>query len=86
KGILLFSNPASDSSRTNMTLRASNDDGKTWPVFYRLHAGPSAYSDLAVLADGRIACLYEAGAKSPYETISCSCFAADQWLNRFAKK
>ena len=34
-----------------------------------LHAGPSAYSDLAVLADGEIACLYEAGQAHPYESI-----------------
>jgi len=86
KGILLFSNPASDSSRTNMTLRASLDDGKTWPLVHRLHTGPSAYSDLAALADGRIACLYEAGAKSPYETISWRCLAADQWPDLFVKK
>ncbi|NLP12153.1 exo-alpha-sialidase [bacterium] len=86
KGILIFSNPASDSSRMSMTLRASNDDGKTWPVLHRLHAGPSAYSDLAVLADGRIACLYEAGVKSPYETISWHCLEADPWPNLFIKK
>ena len=33
----------------------------TWPVNRTLDAGPSAYSDLAVLPDGRIVCLYEAG-------------------------
>ena len=70
KGLLLFANPASDSSRVAMTIKASQDDGKTWTVFRVLHAGPSAYSDLAVLSDGRIACLFEAGSKKPYETIT----------------
>ena len=34
-----------------------------------LHAGPLAYSDLAVAADGTILCVYERGRKSPYEQI-----------------
>ena len=86
KGILIFSNPASDSSRTNMTLRASNDDGKTWPVACLLYAGPSAYSDLAVLADKRMSCLYECGVNSPYETISLSRLPVDPWPTLLVKK
>ena len=58
-GVILFSNPADRESRKNLTLRASHDDGSTWPSSMVLEAGPSAYSDLAVLPDGRIACLYE---------------------------
>ena len=68
-GILLFSNPASRSGRVNMTLRASEDDGQSWPHSLVLHSGPSAYSDLAKLSNGEIGCLYEAGEKSPYESI-----------------
>jgi hypothetical protein len=30
-----------------------------WPVNKTLDAGPSAYSDLAVLPDGTVLCLYE---------------------------
>jgi sialidase-1 len=66
---IFFSNPAHTTSRINMTVRASLDNGKTWPLSKQLHPGPSAYSCLAVLADGNIACLYEAGRKTPYETI-----------------
>lgn len=66
---ILFSNPASADGRVNMTVRASFDEGHTWSASRVLHAGPSAYSDLAVLADGRIACLYEAGHSQPYEWI-----------------
>jgi sialidase-1 len=67
--VILFSNPASGSKRANLTLRASFDEGQTWPIGRVLHSGPAAYSDLAVLANGQIACLYEAGATNPYEAI-----------------
>jgi hypothetical protein len=67
--VILFSNPASRDSRVRMTVRASLDEGRTWPLSRVLHAGPSAYSDLAVLPDGELACLYEAGEDSPYESI-----------------
>ena len=68
-GVLLFSNPASESKREKLTIRASFDDGSTWPAAFVVHAGTAAYSDLAVLPDGRIACLYEAGKKKSYESI-----------------
>src|SRR5690606_26249930 len=32
ESVLLFLNPASTSKRHNMTIRASYDEGKTWPV------------------------------------------------------
>ena len=69
KGLILFANPASASERINMTLRGSRDEGATWPGQVTLHAGPSAYSDLAVAPDGRIICLYEGGEQHPYEFL-----------------
>lgn len=69
RSVILFSNPASTNQRSHITLRASLDEGRTWPLARALHLGPSAYSDLAVLANGRIACLYEAGEEKPYESI-----------------
>jgi sialidase-1 len=69
KPILAFSNPASTTSRTRMTVKLSYDLGKTWPKSLLLYDGPSAYSNLVKLPDGRLACLYEAGQKSPYEGI-----------------
>lgn len=44
---LLFSNPASKTSRTQMTIRVSYDNGKTW-ASKLLYAGPSAYSCMTV--------------------------------------
>ena len=73
-GAILFSNPASSSGRRKMTVRASFDEGLTWPARKILHEGPSAYSDLAILPDKTIACLYESGEKHPYERITLSLF------------
>ena len=70
---LLFSNPAS-TKREKMTVRLSADGGKTWPNDVNLYEGPSAYSDLAVLSDGKIGCLYERGEKGAYETIVITAF------------
>ena len=68
KSVLLFSNPAS-TNRENLTLRASFDEGQTWPASRQLHAGPAAYSCLVILPDQHIGCLYERGEKHPYESI-----------------
>lgn len=59
-GVLLFSNPASEKGRVNLTVRASLDDGESWPYARTLHEGGSAYSCLVVLPDGDLGCLYEA--------------------------
>jgi sialidase-1 len=78
---LLFANPAhaEPGQRRDLTVRMSEDEGKTWPVSRVLWPGPAAYSCLAVLPDGAIACLFEAGVKSPYERIVLARFTRD-WL------
>ena len=58
---LLFSNPNNQTSRTNMTVRLSIDDGQTWPISREIRAGESAYSDLVIQQDGLIGLLYEHG-------------------------
>jgi sialidase-1 len=80
KSIILFSNPASQTNRIKMTVRASFDQADTWTVQKTLHEGPSAYSDLAVLSNNTIACLYESGETIPYENIVFSRFNLD-WLS-----
>jgi sialidase-1 len=77
---ILFSNPAS-AKRENLTIRISYDEGATWAVSKVLHAGPSAYSCLAVLPDKSIACLFECGEKSLYEKISLARIPLD-WLDK----
>ncbi len=77
---LLFSNPAAK-KRVNMTVRLSEDGGRSWVAHRVLHEGPSAYSSLAELRGGAIACLYERGDKGPYETITFARFSVD-WLKQ----
>ncbi len=59
KDVLLFSNPATQTGRTNGTIRLSRDDGKTWAASRVLYPGGFAYSCLASLPDGSAGCLFE---------------------------
>jgi sialidase-1 len=58
-GVILFSNPASKDKRVNMTVRASLDDGRTWPHARTLYDGGSAYSCLVCFPDNSAGCLFE---------------------------
>jgi sialidase-1 len=62
---LLFSNPhtteRAHKRRVDVTIKLSEDGGRTWPVSKVLQPGPSAYSDIAVLPDGTMLCFYESG-------------------------
>ncbi len=71
---ILFSNPASTDHRIKMTVRASTDSGKTWPMSKLIHPGPSAYSSLTTLMDSYIGLLYEKGKTHPYEKITFARF------------
>ncbi len=79
KSVILFSNPASTTRREKMTVRASFDEGQTWPVARQIYGGPSAYSCLVVLPDRTIGCLYERGIGNAYETITFARFT-EEWL------
>ena len=71
--------PARKGKRENLTIKLSHDDGHTWPVSKLLQPGQSAYSDLAVLPNGTILCLYEGGDK-----LTLACFGLD-WVETPAK-
>jgi len=88
-GMLIFSGPRSlgrdkkgkeipkgRGKRRNLSIQVSGDDGKTWPVRRTLETGPSAYSDLALLPDGSVLCLYEAG-----KDIVCARFNLE-WISK----
>lgn len=75
----LFSNPAS-TKREKMTVRVSDDEGKSWSKGRILHEGPAAYSCLAATKD-EVLCLYERGEKSAYERITLARFTLD-WLKQ----
>jgi sialidase-1 len=59
KDVLLFSNPATQSARTNGTIRLSRDEGKTWRISRVLYAGSFGYSCLTSLPDQAVGCLFE---------------------------
>lgn len=77
-GVLLFANPAS-TKREHITIRASFDDGQTWPVSRLLDPRPAAYSCLAVLPDSSVGILYEAGERNPYANVVFARFPIE-WL------
>ncbi len=95
KPLLLFSNPdnlekagaktptapGSNRDRKNVTVRLSEDGGKTWTAKRSVEGGMSAYSDLAVLKDGTVLLLYErAGEKgAPYGRLTLARFPLE-WL------
>jgi len=68
---LIFVNPDSaQRERRNLTVRVSENDGRTWTAKRAIEPGPSAYADLALLRDGTILCFYESGAHTPYESLT----------------
>jgi hypothetical protein len=77
---LLFVNPTGGpGGRTNLTIKVSTDDGKTWSGGRTIQPGPAAYSSVAFLKDGTIGVLYETGKVHPYEKISFARFNLE-WL------
>ncbi|MDI3422224.1 exo-alpha-sialidase [Streptomyces luteolus] len=78
---LMFSNTATTSSRSNLTVRLSCDNGKNWPVRKTVEAGSAAYSTLTPLSDGtsanpRMGLLWE---RDNYKHITYSSFDL-RWL------
>lgn len=87
KNRILFANPhnlerldgkmteGKSRDRRNLSIKLSYDEGQTWAVNKTLDPGYSAYSDLAVLPDGTILCLYERGRDSDMETKKSTSYA-----------
>lgn len=74
---LIFSNSNSQTSRSNVSVRVSCDDGETWPSVRTVRSGFSAYSTLERLEDGQIGLLYE----SSYANGIVFSKFDDAWLN-----
>lgn len=63
--VILFSCP-NNSSRTNMSVWYSTDEGLNWSAPRSVYSGGAAYSDLVLLADGTVGLFYE---KDPTSVI-----------------
>ena len=61
KNLLLHSLPASPTTRENVTVYVSEDNGETWTAKRSIYKGYSAYSSLQVLDDGTIGIIVEEG-------------------------
>lgn len=66
KNLLLFSNPDTPRGRRNVTVRVSEDEGKTWPISRSVEAGFSAYSDINVTPSGTILVFYGRSEKANF--------------------
>ena len=57
-------NPLGNWKRQNLSIRLSEDEGRTWPYKRVIEPGVSGYSDLAADAAGAVYCVYEDGTPS----------------------
>lgn len=69
RNLVLFSNPGVP-YRGSLTIRLSYDGGETWPVSRLVYEGAAGYSQLAVLSDGTILVLFEAGRYDLRESLT----------------
>ena len=71
--MILFSGPDENGptgkGRSDLRLRLSADEAQSWQDGPLIHTGPAAYSDMVVIDEQHIGVLFEAGKKSPYESI-----------------
>lgn len=57
--------PRAVPERADIGIYASEDQGKTWPLFRQITSGPGAYSAMAQLPDGTLGVLTEEGVEDP---------------------
>jgi len=80
KDVLLFSTPDNPGkTRVHMTVWASFDRCKTWPVKRMVYEGPSAYSSLTADKNGMVYLLFESAKEKLYEDVTLARFNLD-WL------
>lgn len=60
-GYMLFTNPAHPLSRVNLTIRLSDDEGKTWKYSKVITRDAASYSDIVRTQTGDIGVLFERG-------------------------
>jgi len=80
---VLMSNPATKQKfpRDHMTIRLSDDEGENWSLSREIDSGPSAYSSLGYLGNGRFALIWESGDVIPYDRVRFAAFSKE-WLEK----
>jgi sialidase-1 len=80
KNKILVSQPSDKKKRKDLIIRMSKNEGKSWKVSKLLEPGAATYSDLAVLPDQTIICLYGHGGTGHMpKTVSLARFDKE-WL------
>lgn len=69
KDIYLHTMPNAE-NRSNLTIYASKDKGKTWPYKYVFNSLPGAYSTIVKCEDGSIGIYYEDGTMSDHYSMN----------------
>ncbi len=67
KNLILFSNVCAESERKNLSLKISEDQGKTWAHQKIIYPGSAAYSSMAIDKNGFVGILFE---KDNYSEIA----------------
>lgn len=80
KNRLLHSIPNNASTRKNVSVFLSTDEGSTWPTYKTIYPLGSAYSCLTALNDGSIGIFFEADDTCQYEQIHYVRFSLN-WLS-----
>jgi sialidase-1 len=75
---LLWTGPKGP-ERTNLVVRVSYDEGRTFPHERAISKGWAAYSDITVLKDGTVGVLWERGTDRGYQFITFTRFNRE-WL------
>jgi sialidase-1 len=78
--LIIFSNAAS-TTRRNLTVKISEDEGRTWPIARVINPGTSAYSTVIPLRDGSIGVLYERGGPDAVAHITFARFTLS-WVRQ----
>ncbi|MEX2309069.1 MAG: sialidase family protein [Pirellulales bacterium] len=76
RNMLVYSGPGHPTSRRDLTILVSFDEGTSWIMDTVLHVGPAAYSDLVKLNSEQLGVLYEAGS-SLYQEIVFATFGLE---------
>ncbi|WP_423127294.1 sialidase family protein [Gaoshiqia sp. Z1-71] len=80
KRVLFFSNPNHKNQRTNMTIKASLDEGLTWPEEFQLELNEAAgygYSCLTMVDEQTIGILYEGVKELYFQKVPISALLGD---------
>jgi len=66
---LFYTGVAETTTRANLSLYISKDNGEDWTFIKPIWIGPSAYSALTTLNDQSVGVLFEGGNKTPYDSV-----------------